>query len=154
MLLGIDATQNKNYTKCFYMLELCPTIRVTRQNAFRPLESSGPFHSGIYPPRKNRIFKYMWVWFIRSKALHLKKKLCAWAEMCLMCTYIKKNFCAQKLSKMNILSYKWEIAYENSVFARVPNSTMKRARALQWPESVLVSNPYSGKMLKHIKTFV
>ena len=30
---------------------------------------------------------------------------------------------------------------------------MKRARALQWPESVLAGNPYSGKMLKHIKTF-
>ena len=30
---------------------------------------------------------------------------------------------------------------------------MKRARALQWPESVLVSNPYNGTMLKHKKTF-
>ena len=27
-------------------------------------------------------------------------------------------------------------------------------RALQWPESVLVGNPYSGTMLKHIKTFL
>jgi len=42
---------------------------------------------------------------------------------------------------------------EISVFAHKANSTMKRARALQWPESVLVSNPYSGTMLKHIKTF-
>ena len=30
---------------------------------------------------------------------------------------------------------------------------MKRSRALQWPESVLAGNPYSGTMLKHIKTF-
>ena len=30
---------------------------------------------------------------------------------------------------------------------------MKRRRALQWPESVLEGNSYSGTMLKHIKTF-
>ena len=42
---------------------------------------------------------------------------------------------------------------DNSVFARGLNSTMKRCRPLQWPESVLVSNPYCGTMLKHIKTF-
>ena len=30
---------------------------------------------------------------------------------------------------------------------------MQRARALQWPESVLEGNSYSGTMLKHIKTF-
>ena len=46
-----------------------------------------------------------------------------------------------------------DFEYENSVFAHTANSTMKRRRALQWPESVLVGNPYSGTMLKHIKTF-
>ena len=46
----------KNNTKCFYMLQHCPTIRVTYQNAFRPLQSSGAFHSGIYTPSKNRNF--------------------------------------------------------------------------------------------------
>ena len=46
-----------------------------------------------------------------------------------------------------------QIIYEISVFARGVNSTMKRMGALQWPESVLAGNPYSGTMLKHIKTF-
>ena len=46
----------------------------------------------------------------------------------------------------------WNIC-EISVFARCVNSTMKRRRAHQWPESVLVGNPYSGTMLKYIKTF-
>ena len=48
--------KKKNNTKFFYMLQHCPTIRITRRNTFRPLESSAPFHSGICCMSKNRIF--------------------------------------------------------------------------------------------------
>jgi len=68
MLLGIGATQKKNNTKCFYMLEICPAIRGTRRNTFRPRKSRRHLHSGVCPTSKNRNF-------ICSKTLVLQKHL-------------------------------------------------------------------------------
>ena len=87
--------------------------------------------------------------FFHLKYLYSKNRQISFSEFLLNRSYMSyKN--------LFIFSYFIKIfksAYEISVFARIPNSAMKRARALQWPESVLVDNPYSGIMLKHIKTF-
>ncbi len=48
---------------------------------------------------------------------------------------------------------KTEFSYEESVFARVSNSTQQRMGALQWPENVSAGNPFTGSQYKHIKLF-
>ena len=57
----------------------------------------------------------------------------------------KSIFCAFSVHKKLQHFFETTIGYvyEISVFARGVNSTMKRARALQWPESVPAGNPYS-----------
>ena len=122
-----------------FILTDCKRVTYTRRNVFRPLEGSTTLLCGVWCMSKNRLFM--------SQNLH---KSPIYGRL-----LFKKNpnlsFLFQFCIKFHIL--KSQTIYEESVFARIANSTQQRGRAIQWPEIVSAGNPFTGSQYKYIKLF-